>query len=299
MQVKWMNHAKLMVTASAIVTVLALAAFLGMGLNQGIDFAGGILLDLHFEQEVTIAQLKDTIRASANVDSVVQEVEAKAGATGREYIIRMPYLDQGARDQLLTDLTNLSQFEKIGLEEVSPTISSELATRAGLAVAIGAVLQLLYIAFRFQFKFGVAAIAALFHDAVVTVGLIALLRIEVNAPFIAGLLTVIGYSINDTIVVFDRIRENLALKKRTESNAEVVDRSINQVMARTVWTSITVVFITGALLVLGGETTFAFAAAMTIGTITGTYSSVFIATPIWLWWADRDQKSKAGAPVKA
>jgi preprotein translocase subunit SecF len=228
----------------------------------------------------------------------VQEAQLKGEAVGREYLIRTPFLDQAAREKLLAELAvDLGKFERVGLEEVSATVSGELTTRATLAVLIGAILQLIYIAFRFQVKFGVAAIVALLHDAIMTIGLMALLRIEVNAPFVAAILTVVGYSINDTIVLFDRIRENLTLRKKGESYAEMIDKSINQVLARTVWTTLTVLFMTISLLVLGGDTTFAFAAALSIGIVVGTYSTIFIASPVWLWWTEADRKKKATAPA--
>lgn len=291
MQIRWMRYAKHLMAASLVLTVIGLGAFFAIGLNRGIDFSGGMMLDLKFEQDISMAQVAEAVKASIGSDPMVQEAELKGGSAGREYIIRTPHLDSATRDKLLADLeTSLGQFERVGLEEVSATISGELTTRAALAVLIGAVLQLIYIAFRFEIKFGVAAIAALVHDAIVTVGLVALLRIEVNAPFVAAILTVIGYSINDTIVIFDRIRENLANRKKNESYADMIDRSINQVLTRTIWTTVTVLFMVISLMVWGGESTFALAAVLTIGVGAGAYSSVFIASPIWLWWTEHERK---------
>jgi preprotein translocase subunit SecF len=297
-QIRWMSYAKYLMAVSVVLTIVGLGAFLTLGLNRGIDFSGGMMVDLKFEQDVTIAQIKEAVKKSIGSEPVVQEAQLKGEAVGREYLIRTPFLDQAAREKLLAELAvDLGKFERVGLEEVSATVSGELTTRATLAVLIGAILQLIYIAFRFQVKFGVAAIVALLHDAIMTIGLMALLRIEVNAPFVAAILTVVGYSINDTIVLFDRIRENLTLRKKGESYAEMIDKSINQVLARTVWTTLTVLFMTISLLVLGGDTTFAFAAALSIGIVVGTYSTIFIASPVWLWWTEADRKKKATAPA--
>ncbi|MEW5933204.1 MAG: protein translocase subunit SecF, partial [Bacillota bacterium] len=181
------------------------------------------------------------------------------------------------------------------VEDVHGVIARNLIMQAVLAVLIALVGILIYLAFRFEYRFGVAAVLALLHDAIVVLGAFALFRVEVGSPFVAAVLTIVGYSVMDTVVVFDRIRENLKFKQRGQSYGEVANLSINQVVGRSVKTSLTVFFAVMAVLLFGGKTTRDFALALAIGVISGTYSSIFIASPIWVWWREREERARRRA----
>jgi preprotein translocase SecF subunit len=179
-------------------------------------------------------------------------------------------------------------------ESVGPKIGGELKTAAQSSVLAALVLIVLYISVRFVFRYGIAAIMALVHDIMLTLGLFSLLNMEISLSIIAAFLTIIGYSLNDTIVVFDRIRENMRLRRK-ESYRQVINRSINECLSRTVLTSVTTLFVAGALFFFGGPVIHDFALALCFGVIIGTYSSMFIASPILVWWYERRVADKKRA----
>ena len=185
-------------------------------------------------------------------------------------------------------MKKIGNFEINKEEKVGASVGEELKTSAILALSIGAVLIILYITFRFEFTFAVAAVAALFHDLIIAIGVIALLGYEIDTPFIAAILTILGYSINDTIVVFDRIRENMKRKNRGTFE-QCLDKSVNQVMIRSLNTSVTTLFAIIAILVFGGDSLKTFIMTLLIGILAGTYSSVFIATPL-VYIFDKNKK---------
>ncbi|MCX7971558.1 MAG: protein translocase subunit SecF, partial [Negativicutes bacterium] len=192
----------------------------------------------------------------------------------------------------------IGDFSLLRSEKVGAVIGSELTRQAVIAVLVAAVLMIVYINFRFEFKFAISAIIALFHDVLLVMGVFSLLRIEVDSSFVAAVLTILGYSINDTIVIFDRIRENLKTHRRDESFADMVNRSIWQVMTRSIYTVLTVVMATAALLFFGGATTRNFALALLIGFISGCYSSIFNASPIWVTWKEWAEKKRIAAKTR-
>ncbi|HHY05505.1 MAG TPA: protein translocase subunit SecF [Clostridia bacterium] len=196
-------------------------------------------------------------------------------------MLKTPELGQEKKNEVLEAFENkIGKFDLLRSENVGPVIGKELRRVGILALVIAGILQIIYITIRFELRFGIAAILALLHDAIVTLGFFSLFQFEVDLTFIAAILTVIGYSINDTIVIFDRIRENLKLMRKEEL-ATLVNISIKQNLVRTFNTSLAVAFVLIALLVLGGETTRYFSMAMLVGVISGVYSSVFIATSLW------------------
>lgn len=283
----FVGYRRLWYAISLVVIVIGLV-FLGVrGLNQGIDFTGGNLLQVRFNQETDIG----TVRQAVNDLAITGQRVQQAGPN--EFIIRTAELSEEDNARLRSGLEEkIGAMEVLRNEKVGAMIGRELTDKAFLALAIASVLMVLYITVRFEFWFALAAIVALVHDVLVTTGFFAITGIEVDSTFVAALLTVIGYSINDTIVVFDRIRENLK-GSRKEQLGEIVNRSISQTLVRSINTSLTVMMALVALLVLGGETTKVFALAMLVGTITGTYSSICIASPLWVEMRRRGAKTRA------
>ena len=247
----------------------------GRGLNQGIDFTGGSMLHIAFEQPVQVKEVRDVLAEFGHKESTIQ----KSGQG--EFFIRTHMLQQEESDNIIKAFN-----EKIGPvkimrnEGVGPVIGKELTNKAILSVLVAAVLMLLYISFRFEFSFGVGAIAGTLHDVLLVMGIFSIFQLEVDSAFVAALLTVVGYSINDTIVIFDRIRENLSFKKRGDL-AETVNKSIMQTLNRSINTVLTVLFALVALLIFGGETIRVFTLALLIGISVGCYSSIFLSSPIY------------------
>ncbi len=275
------------VSVAAILAGMVTLALPGFGLQLGIDFVGGSLLEARFERtDVTTSE--------------VREASGAAGLGRTDYpegLRRPPTLpgaqrafDETQRSAVEDTLRDkIGEFELIQFEGIAGVIGAELTRKAFLAVAVAAALMLLYITVRFEFRFGVAAVIALLHDVALTVGIFSLLRREVNSSFVAAILTVVGYSINDTIVVFDRIRETSGPAHGPGDFGPLVNRSISETLRRTINTSVTTLLAIGAVYVFGGRTTRDFALALIIGVTTGTYSSVFIATSIWAMWRERSE----------
>lgn len=258
-----------------ILLLTAIISLFVQGLNFGIDFQGGTLLQLKFEKaDVTDTEIREALKEFGLEKSVLQRSEDS-------FILKTPELGQEKQNEVLKTIeTETGKFELLRSENVGPVIGEELRRAGILALVIAGILQVLYITFRFEFRFAIVAILALIQDAIITVGLFSVLQYEVDITFIAAILTVIGYSINNTIVVFDRIRENLKLKRK-ENLATLVNASIKQNIVRSINTTLTVAFMLVALLVLGGETTRYFAMAMLTGIIAGLYSSVFLSGALW------------------
>ncbi len=268
-----------------IVVGLGSIALPGVGLRYGIDFSGGTLVQLRFAQPVRVEAIRAALDAVRLGDSVIQQF-----GDPQEYLIRVAAAGGSLeavsrRVQEGLRAKGLPGFEVRRLEFVGPQVGRDLQLQALQAVAWGVLGILIYTAIRFDFKGGVAAILALIHDVLVTLGAFSLTGRELNLPVLAALLTIVGYSINDTIVVFDRIRENRGKGLRKgQTLADVINAGINQTLSRTVLTSLTVFLVVAVLYVFGGEVLRDFSFALLVGVITGTYSSVFVAAPIIVDW---------------
>jgi len=261
----------------------------GSALNLGIDFTGGNLLQVEFKQPVSIEQVRQVLGETGLRSCRVQQAEAN------QFLLRTPELSEAEGEALVNTLRQkLGDLEVLRNEKVGAVIGRELTLNALWALVIGWALMLAYISVRFQFYFGVAALLALVHDVLITLGFFSLFQIEVDSAFVAAILTLIGYSINDTIVIFDRIRESLRIMRKSPLS-EVINFSINVSLVRTITTAATVIIVLLCLLLLGGQTTKTFALALLVGTITGTYSSDCIASSLYYEFQQRWGQGRSAA----
>jgi preprotein translocase subunit SecF len=259
---------------SLIVIIPGIISLMLQGLNLGIDFTGGSITHVKMPSEVTSADMRATISELGLEKAEVQK-------SGDEFYLRTSELTQEETDELMQALRNeYQEVEFMSAESVGATIGGELTRNALLALGIALVLMLLYITFRFELSFGIAAVIGIIHNVLVVLGAFSIFQWEISSAFIAAILTVIGYSINDTIVIFDRIRENMR-NKRKEDYEELVNRSVRQTLNRSINTVLTSSFPLVALLIFGGATIKLFVLAMLIGFVTGAYSSICIASSTW------------------
>ncbi len=290
-------------TFSALIIIIGAIALAAVGLNLGIDFAGGTIIHLRLDEGYQMEEVREVLTPFGLDGVPLQRAGRDAAGEGREVIIKTPELDEAARRELIAAFNErwpqMTTRDVLRVDNVGAVIGRELTQEAFFALLIAAVLMIVYITMRFEFKFALAAIIALFHDAFIIIGIFSLFQLEVNSPFIAAVLTIIGYSINDTIVIFDRIRENLKYRgKRTIE--EVVESSINANLVRSINTSLTTLVVLLSLFIafsyfVGGMDLKVFALALLIGIVSGTYSSIFIASPVWLFLQDREKRKKAEA----
>ena len=262
---------------SAIVIIISLVSLGTRGLNFGIDFTGGILLELGYTEDADVEGIRSELFAAGFEDAQVQLFGA-----ANDVLVRLPPqegTDQGViRQQLQATLTaGGKEVDLRRVEAVSPQVGSELAEQGGLAMIIALLLIFAYVMFRFQWKFAAGAVAALVHDVIITIGFFAFFGLPFDLTVVAAVLAVIGYSLNDTVVAFDRIRENF-FKLRGIASDDSMNTSINEMLARTIITGLTTLLVLVALLVLGGESIAPFSIALIIGIIVGTYSSIYTAS---------------------
>jgi len=273
---------------SAVLLLLGCIGFVMVSVgkaNLSVDFTGGTNLHLKFTETVNIGDLRSSLTANGMHDVQVQQV-----AGTNEFFIKTKLSDtdkEKVADKVHTILAEHLQSKKYEVLEtnmVGPAVGKTLKQHAIIAVIISLLGIVLYIAWRFNFVFGIAATIATFHDVLVLLGLFYVLGREMNILFITALLTIAGYSLTDTVVVYDRIRENMVKMKTRTDLGDVINNSINEVLSRTIITSMTVVLVIAALLVLGGEVLFDFSLALLIGVLIGTYSSIFVASPLIFLW---------------
>ena len=279
------GRAKIWFVISLLIIIPGLFSIATRGLNFGIDFTGGTIIDLKFSQPVEISKVRDSLKPFGLDGATIQlSGESSDVSNSTDVMIRTIDLEENQRKAVMAAIkSQVGSYEVLREEKVGATIGGELIFNAVMALVISWVLIILYIAYRFEFKFGIAAIIALIHDILIVLALFSFTQKQVDSSFVAALLTIVGYSINDTIVIFDRIRENLKLHFRRGGNvAEIVNRSIYQTLTRSLYTVFTCLFTTFALYFFGGETTKDFAFALIVGFSSGCYSSIFIAGPLWL-----------------
>ncbi len=270
----FIKRRKIFYIISLLIIIPGLVSLVMNGLNLGIDFTGGSIVQVQMDSSVQSAQVRSALKE-------IGMERADVSKSGNQFLIRTTELDQKQTRELLDTLeSKFKNVEFLSAESVGASIGKELTNKAILAVIIAALAMLVYISFRFEWTFGVAAIVSEIHDILFVLGLFSLFQWEINTSFIAAILTVVGYSINDTIVIFDRIRENLRMKRK-EDYANLVNRSITQSLNRSINTVLTSLFALVALLMFGGGNIRYFILAMVIGFVVGCYSSIFVASPVW------------------
>lgn len=262
-----------------ILTVASIASIAVKGFNFGLDFTGGTLIELSYTEAAAVSEVRDVLHNNGYVDAVVQSF-----GSVNDLLIRTPGEDPnlGMQIEQLLRQTSQADFVVKQVEFVGPAVGEELRDQGGMGILVALAGILIYLGFRFQWKFGVGAIAGLFHDVIVTLGVFSYFELQFDLTVLAAILAIIGYSLNDTIVVFDRIRENFRLLRNTEL-IDNINISTTQTLMRTLATSISTMLAVMALLVFGGDHLWGFALALMIGVGVGTYSSVYIASIFLLW----------------
>ena len=294
------GHRKIWFLISLILIIPGFICMGERGFNFGIDFTGGTIIDLRFEQPVTLTDVRSSLAQYGLDGSTIQLAGAESGIESSENVmIRTVDLEENQRKEVMASLTkDVGTYTVLREEKVGATIGGELITNAVLALVISWALIILYVAYRFEWRFGVSAVLALIHDIIIVLAVFSFTQRQIDSSFIAALLTIVGYSINDTIVIFDRIRENLKLHFRRGGDVnELVNRSIYQTLTRSLYTVFTVLFTTFALYWFGGETTKDFAFALLVGFASGCYSSIFIASQLWIELRNRTERRPAVKPA--
>jgi preprotein translocase subunit SecF len=287
---------------SALLLAVTFASLAIQGLNFGVDFAGGVVINYCYPKAVTQPQVRSVLDQQGLHGATIQSLGTPTGC-GKgyttEYVVSTTPISNSTRLAATKAMQTKLGAEQISLDEVQPVIGQQLRTNAILAVAIATLLMVGYLAIRFEWRFSVAAIIKSLHDIILTIGLFSLLHLQVNSPFIAAILTVYGYSMNDTVIVFDRIRERLRMRRRGESLPDLIDTSINQTLNRTVNTVVTVVLALLAVYLFGGASVQGLVLAMLAGVIFGTYSSIFVASPIYMYFAEGGKNGSARTEATA
>ncbi len=283
--INFMQHRKAALLVSLVCIVASIGLIYFKGLNLGIDFTGGNVVQVEFSQPTAIEDIRSVLASVGQGGSVIQSY------SDRGVIIRISANEEEARRQTVEALrVKFSGMQVIRLEKVGPVVGEELRQEAFIALILALAGILAYITVRFQFRFAAVSVAALLHDAVITLGIFSLTGMEISSSFIAAILTIVGYSLNDTIVVLDRIRENWK-NLRSVGIVELLNSSINQTLSRTINTSVTTLLPVVALYIWGGEVLRSFSFALLVGILVGTYSSIFIASGLLAeWWNKVPQK---------
>lgn len=283
---------------SAIFVIASIILLLTKGLNFGIDFAGGTIVQVKYEQKAPIEQLREILKPTKYSNAVVSEF-----GTPNEVVIRITgsttSLSNDIGDEMKVILAPTGKFEIRRVDMVGPKVGGELRTKGLMALGLSLLAMLIYVAYRFEWRFAVSSILALLHDATIAMGAVSLFQVEVNLDILAAILTLLGYSINDTIIVFDRIRENLQTTKDTNLE-DVINVSVTKTLSRTTLTSLTVLFVVLTLLLFGGEIIYGFSFTLFVGVIVGTYSSIFVASSflVELKFSIEDFKNKEAEKLK-
>ena len=278
--IQFINYFKLFNYVSLILILISVGFIFYKGLNFGVDFKGGTLIELRVENtEIGIGDVRQSF-----IEMNLGDVNVKKFGKGNDYLIKFEQTDKNKEDfieniktQLSRNLTGNFSFRRV--ENVGPKVSGELLKSGLIAIVLSLSAMLIYIWIRFEWQFSLGAIIALIHDVIITIGFFSILEFEINLSIVAAVLTIVGYSMNDTVVIFDRVRENLK-KYSSKSINEISNLSINETLSRTIITSLTTLLALLSIFFFGGKILHGFSFAMILGVVFGTYSSIFIANPI-------------------
>ncbi|HRP86663.1 MAG TPA: protein translocase subunit SecF [Gammaproteobacteria bacterium] len=279
--IQFLKVRKVAYAISAVLVLVSLASLATRGLNFGIEFRGGVVIEAGFPESVDLPPIRTALESAGIDRTVVQHF-----GSSREVTVQLMAEEgadpAGTRDRVMDVLRTVDAGAELRrVEFVGPQVGRELAEQGGLAALFALLMILAYVSFRFQWKLSLGAVAALAHDVIITLGFFSLVQMPFDLAVLAAVLAVIGYSLNDTIVIFDRIRENM-LKMRRKSVEDVMDSSLNQTLSRTIMTGVTTLLVLLALYFLGGEAIAGFSVALIVGVLIGTYSSIYIASPVAL-----------------
>ena len=289
----FMGYRKLATVVSGLLILVSLYSLVTQGLKLGLDFTGGTLVEVQYDQSAELSTIRSTLESAGYEDAVVVHF-----GSDRDVLIRLPVSNSSTLgDEIVADLSANydGDIDLLRIEFVGPQVGEELREQGGLGLLVALLCVMAYVAFRFQFKFSLGAVAALIHDVVITLGVFSLAKWDFDLTVLAAFLAVIGYSLNDTIVVSDRIRENFRLLRKG-SPTEVINHSLTQTLSRTLVTSATTLLVLTSLFLFGGDIIHGFATALIIGVIVGTYSSIFVAANVLL--ALNISKEDLALPVK-
>ena len=271
MQINFMRPRKIASALSISLVILSIFSLSFKGLNAGLDFTGGTLIEIKLSQSTNLEEIREVLGSKLEDDFQVSYFGSE-----QDVLIKIPGgSENNLSDEIVAALKNSFQFDLRRKDFIGPQIGEELRDQGGLGILAAMLVMMVYIMFRFQFKFAIGALLALVHDVLIVLGFFSIFYIGFNLTVLAAILAVIGYSLNDTIVVSDRIRENYR-RKRKSNNVDVINRSLNQMLGRTLITSLTTLLVLFALLILGGDFIQNFAIALICGVIVGTYSSIYV-----------------------
>jgi preprotein translocase subunit SecF len=279
----FMGRSKAALALSVLLVLASYALLLTKGLSYGVDFAGGTIVQVKYSGEAPIDAMREQLKGNALFDGA----SITEFGSPDEVVIRLKSSSQDVTtdvgDVTRDALKGTGEYEIRRVDIVGPKVGSELREKGIMSLLLAVVGILIYVAFRFEWRFAVASIVALVHDVSIALGAISLVGLDVNLDVLAALLTILGYSLNDTIIVFDRIREGITESKSTDL-AEVINESVTRTLSRTTLTSLTTFFVVLTLFLFGGEIIHAFAFTLLVGVVVGTYSSIFVASPILMWF---------------
>ena len=274
----FMGKRKIAALFSLILIVIAIASLVTQSLNFGIDFTGGTMIEVAYQEETDLNQIRNTLEQAGFENAIVQNF-----GSIHDVLIRLPVIESENMAELSNQVVATLQAEHSTpidvrrAEFVGPQVGEELTEQGGLAMLYALIGILIYVSLRFEYRFAIGSVVALVHDVLITLGVFSLFQLEFDLTVLAAILAIIGYSLNDTIVVFDRIRETF-LKVRKGSSEEIVNRALNDTLSRTLMTSVTTLLVVVSLFIFGGEVIHAFSIALILGIVVGTYSSIYIAS---------------------
>ena len=290
-------HKKWWFTLSSVLVIFSIVSMFVNGFNFGIDYTGGTILDLQFKQPVTVEQVRNVVDSSKlNLsNSVIQLSGVTDQDASQDVMIRMRNLTSEESKEISDDLSNqLGGAEVKRTESVGAVIGSEVTKNAIINLAVAFIALAAYITFRFEYKIAISAIVSILHDLIMLLGVFSFFHLEIDATFLAAILTVVGYSMNEAVVIFDRVRENTRTHRRTDTYEKLAHDSIAQSIHRSIYTLTTVLFACGALHFFGGDSTKNFSLVMLIGFISGAYSSICVDTSLWVVWKNHSKNSRRG-----
>ncbi len=280
-------------TLSSVLVIASVISIFVNGFNFGIDYTGGTILDMQFQNAVTVAQVREVVD-DAQMDlgnSVIQLSGVTDQESSQDVMIRMRNLSSDESKAVATQLSDkLGGAEIKRTESVGAVIGSEVTKNAVMSLAVAFIALAAYISFRFEYKIAISALVSIFHDLIMVLGFFSFFHLEIDASFLAAILTVVGYSMNEAVVIFDRVRENTRTHRRTDTYEKLAHDSISQSIHRSIYTLTTVLFACGALHFFGGESTKNFSLVMLIGFISGAYSSICVDTSLWVVWKNHSHR---------